>query len=383
VWAFVERMNLNAFYEGIKAVEGEAGRSPTDPKVLVALWLYATIKGVGSAREIVRLTECHDVYRWLRGGVPLNHHMVSDFRVDHAKALDDLLTQSITVLLNAELVTLERVAQDGTRVRASAGGSSFRRRKSLEECLKTAQEQVAWVEREADQADVSHARERAARERAAQERLKRVEHALQRLPEAEARRDRKSKEARVSTTDPEAKIMKMGGGGFFPAYNVQFATDAASAAVVGVTVTNSPADAHQMAPMVEDIERRCGRKPAEYLVDAGYTDFKSIEEAEAAGVLVFGPVLSGGDPAKRPDPLVPTKKDSEAIVRFRLRMASEEGKKTYKERAQVAELTNAEAKDKRGLSRFLVRGLAKVTSVAMWTALAINLVRLRAAGLIQ
>jgi transposase len=385
VWAFVEQMELTGFYEPIKAREGLVGRSPTDPKVLIALWLFATTDGIGSAREVERLTECHDAYRWLRGGVPLNHHMLSDFRVAHQKALDELMTQSIAVLLNAGLVTLTRVAQDGTKVRANAGTSSFRRKHSLERCLREAEKQVEQVQRDAPSADGSGTvREQAARQRAAEDRRRRVELALQKLPEAEARRDRKSKEARVSTTDPEARVMKMGDGGYRPAYNVQFATDVAGAAVVGVSVVTSPADAQQMPPMLQDIERRCGLKPKEYLVDGGYTDFKSIETATAEKVVVYGPVPHGGPPKKGEapkDPLVPTEKDSEAVRLFRLRMASDEGKNAYRQRAQTAELTNAEAKA-RGLTQFLVRGLGKVTCVALWMGLAINIVRLRAVGLL-
>lgn len=387
VWAFVERLDLSGFYARIKAREGRAGRTPTDPRVLVALLLYAAIDGVHSAREIVQLTHLHDAYRWLRGGVPLNHHMLSDFRVAHPQALDSLLTQCITVLLHHELVTLKRVAQDGTRVRASAGTGSFHGEDSLQRCLVQAQEQLAWVRREGERADAGKraAREAAAQERAAQERLERVEEALRQLPEVQARCDKRTKRARVSTTDPDARVMKMGDGGYRPAFNVQLASDVDSSAVVGVDVVNSPADAHLMPPMLQEIEARCGSLPEEYLIDAGLIDFDSLERADALDVLVYGPLPNSGRPPKgrpKPDPAVPRADDSVAVAHFRLRMASPEAKRLYRRRGEVAERTNAEVKDKRGLTHFLVRSLGKVKCVALWTALAYNVALLHSHQLI-
>jgi transposase len=387
VWAFVERLDLGGFYAPIKAREGRAGRTPTDPQVLVALLLYAAIDGVGSARDIDRLTHLHDAYRWLRGGVPLNHHMLSDFRVAHPEALDNLLTQSIAVLLHHELVTLKRVAQDGTRVRASAGTGSFHGEDSLQRCLVQAQEQLVWVRREGERADAGRraAREAAARERAARERLARVEEALRQLPEVQARADKRTRKARASTTDPDARVMKMGDGGYRPAFNVQLASDVDSTAVVGLDVVNSPADAHRMPPMLQQVQARCGSLPEEYLIDAGFIDYDSLERADALDVLVYGPLPNPGRPPKgRPkqDPTVPRADDSSAVVHFRLRMATPEAKALYKRRGEVAERTNAEMKDKRGLTHFLVRGLSKVKCVALWTALAYNVALLHSHQLI-
>lgn len=385
VWAFVERLDLSALYAPIKAREGRCGRTPTDPRVLVALLLYAAVDGVGSARDIARLTQLHDAYRWLRGGVPLNHHMLSDFRVAHPQALDSLLTQSIAVLLHHELVTLKRVTQDGTRVRASAGAGSFHSADTLQRCLVQAQEQLEWVRREAHSNDGERRRARA-QERAAQERLSRVEEALRQLPEVQARADKRTKKARASTTDPDARVMKMGDGGYRPAFNVQLASDVDSSAIVGVDVINSPADAHRLPPMLQDIAARCGGTlPEAYLVDAGYVDFESLEKADALDVLVYAPLPNSGRPPRggpKPDPTVPRPGDSPAVVHFRLRMASPEAKRLYKRRGEVAERTNAELKDKRGLTRFLVRGLGKVKCVALWTALAYNVALLHAHHLI-
>ncbi len=383
VWLFVERMDLSKFYEGIQAVEGGAGRAATDPKVLVALLLYGMTQGIGSAREIERLTESHDAYRWLRGGVPLNHHLLSDFRVKHQGALDKLLMQSIAVLLDVGAIGLERVAQDGTRIRASAGAASFRRKGSLERCLVEAQEQLEWVKRNEEGASD---RERAAQERAARERAARVEEALAQLPEIQQRRDEarnkqkvaKQGEVRVSTTDPDSRVMKMADGGYRPAYNFQFATDAKHGCVVGVRVTNSPADQQQLMPMVEDVTRRCGDTPAAWLVDAGYTTAANVSAADAVRTVLYGPILTSKE--GRETALIPRKTDSPAMALFRLRMASEEGKQMYRERARVAELTNAEVKHRFGVDGLLVRGLEKVTCIALWAGLACNVMKLVSLG---
>lgn len=373
VWAFVEGLDLKAFYAKIRAREGTAGRAATDPKILIALWLYATIDGVGSARALDRLCYAHEAYRWLRGGVSVNYHTLSDFRTGHRAALDDLLTQSIGALLNRGVVTLARVAQDGTRVRASAGVGSFRREGTLRECLTRAQKQV---ERTARQADTGLSREAAAQERAARERLERVQEALQVLPEIQAIKEKQGKRAksepRASMTDPEARVMRMGDGGYRPAYNVQFATDADSRAIVGVAVTNEGNDGRELLPMVEQIEQRTGQRPAAYLADGGYPKNDTVTRATERGITVYSP------PAKRPsgvDPATPCRGDSEADKAWRKRMSTDEAKAIYRERAATAEWTNADTRTHRTLDRFLVRGVTKVTSCALWVALAHNMIR--------
>ena len=282
IWSFLETLDLSAFYEPIKAVENRPGRPTTDPQVLLALWLLATVDGIGSARQLARLCEEHDAYRWMSGHVPINHHMLSDFRVAHQEALDDLLTQIIGSLMAAGAVRLERVAQDGMRVRASAGAASFRGAQGLKGCLKEARAQVDRLAQEREHPDPGVTRrERAARERVAREREKRVEEALSYLPRAQAKKERqqytkakaqrsKITKARVSTTDPETRVIKMPDGGFRPAYNVELATDSANGIIVGVGVTSSGTDAGQAAPMEEQLFRRTGRRPDSYLMDGGF-----------------------------------------------------------------------------------------------------------------
>lgn len=378
VWAYVERQDLKGFYEDIRAVEGGAGRSAIAPEILLALWLYATLDGVGSAREIARLSEAHDAYRWLCGGVQVNHHSVSDFRKDHDEALDELLSVSIASLMGAGVVKLKQVAQDGMRVRASAGAGSFRRKEKLEDHLEAARAEVARLkaELEADPAQAQRARE-AARQRAAKEREARLEKALARLAEIEEikkRQGKKPEEARASMSDAEATVMKMGDGGFRPAYNPQLASDADSLVIVGVDVATVGSDQGQMAPMIEQVTERCGRAPEAWLVDGGFVGHEQIDRASQSTV-VYGPVPEPKD--KTLDRHQAKASDSEAVAAWRERMGTIEAKAIYKRRAATAECVNAQSRN-RGLQQFQVRGLAKVKCVMLIFALAHNLMRMAA-----
>jgi len=376
VWEYVEGVDLVPLYEPIRAVEGRAGRDAIDQKILLALWLYATLDGVGSARQLDRLCSDHVAYQWICGGVSVNYHTLSDFRTGHTEFLDELLTRSVATLTHQDLVTLHRVAQDGMRVRASAGAASFRRRKTLEECQSEAQKQVESLrdELEADPG-ASSKRQEAARKRAARERSERIRRALDELPDVESKKKPAERDkARVSTTDPEARVMKMGDGGFRPAHNVQFATDTESQVITGVDVINTGSDQGQMSPMVEQHQERYGRAPDEMLVDGGFAKHDDIEKVSSPenGTEVYAPVQK---PKKGDrDPHAPRPGDSEVIAEWRRRMGTPEAKAIYKERASTAECVNAIARN-RGLRQFLVRGLAKVRAVALWFALAHNLMR--------
>lgn len=376
LWQALERLDLSQFYEPIQAREHEPGRPSTDPKVLLALWLYATSDGVGSAREVERLCREHHAYQWLRGGVPVNYHTLSAFRVGHERALDALFTQLLAVLLQQGLISLQRVSQDGLRVRASAGASSFRRRKRLSAWLAVAREQVALVKRFPTAGDGPDRRQAAAA-RAVAERETRVEQALAALGEIETQRaaqrgGRKATgEPRASVSDPEARIMKMPDGGFRPAYNVQLASEPGSQVIVGVQVTNQTSDQGQARAMLAEVEARTGQRPREYLADGGFADKRTVEHCHAQGVTFYGPVprRHGQDPA------VPRPGESEAIVQWRARMAAAESKPIYQERASTSERVNADVRTRRTLDRMVVRGLPKVFCVALWNALAYNLLR--------
>ena len=388
VWAFVERLDLSALYAEIGSVEGAAGRPAIDPKILMALWLYATLDGVGSAREIERLTEVHDAYRWICGGVNVNHHTLSDFRCRPVDLLDQLLTDSVAVLMHKGLAKLERVAQDGMRVRASAGAGSFRRRLRLKFWQEQARAQVQALKGEID-ADPNGAnrRRRAAQKRAAEERQKRVKQALEQLAQVEKQKNKKAgakkeneteeqykkrTEPRASSTDPEARVMKMADGGFRPAYNVQLSTTTDKQIIVGVEVNNCGSDAGQLSPMLDQVEKRYQQCPAEWLADGGFASDADIEDAHSGGTTVYAPVRHPRNSSR--EPYVPLPDDSEALAQWRQRMGSEAAKEIYKQRAATAECVNAIARG-RGLTQFLVRGLNKVKAVVLWYALAHNLMR--------
>lgn len=400
MWDLLGRMDLSGLYEQVKARGSRPGRAATDPKLLLCLWLYATSEGVGSARQLARLTTAHDAYKWICGGVSVNHDLLADFRVSHEAALDALLTQLLTVLLQAGLVTLRRVAQDGVKVRASAGASSFRTKKRLRQFELEAQSQVRRVKQLADE-DPSRARERAAERRAVEERSLRLEQALDQMRRREEKARRKAdeeqaprkpvepptsdqpmsrkhaKELRVSTTDPEARVMKMADGGFRPAYNVQLASDVDSQFVVGVSVSNNGTDYGELGPMVAQIEERLAPVD-EVLIDGGFVNLSTFDDLEKKGVTLYAPVARSR--SKDRDPHARKPNDTDRTFAWRTRMATEEAKEIYKDRAATAERINADLREHRGLTKLRVRGLNRVRPVILLMVLAYNLGHLAAAG---
>jgi transposase len=386
VWGYVERQNLSALFDAIKARGATPGRRAIDPRILFALWLYATLDGVGSGREVARLTREHDAYRWICGGVSVNYHALNDFRGANDALMDEVLSDNVAALASVGAITLERVAQDGMRVRADAGAASFRRQARLEEHHAQARELVQTLKAQA-QADPGQASRRvqAARLRAAQQREQRIAEALQRLPEMAAAKRRngdKPEDARSSTTDADASNMKMGDGGFRPAYNVQFATDCASQVIVGVQTVTAGSDMAQLAPMVEQVEKRLGQAPDQWLVDGGFPGHGQID-AVAGKTEVYAPVPRARPPKGRDDDeppapgseFAPKPGDSPAVAQWRQRMNSDLAREIYKDRAATAECVNAQARN-RGLLRMPVRGLAKVRCVVRLYALAHNLMRM-------
>lgn len=375
VWDFVESLDLSALEAQVQSVEGRSGRPAIDPRILLSLWLYATTEAVGSARALERLTQQHDAYRWICGGVGVNYHTLSDFRSGQGEFLDALLTQSVAVLMKQDLVKLERVAQDGIRVRANAGASSFRREPTLEECLKAAQEQVERLRKELEtNPEATSRRQAAARQRAAEDRKRRVQEALAQMPEAAAKKAKEKKDqARVSTTDADARVMKMGDGGFRPAYNGQFSVDTATQIVMGVEVSNHGSDQGKLVPMTEQLVERYEVVPSESLVDGGFAGLDDIEQASELGTTVYAPVSKPKKGSTR-DPYEPLPGDCPAVAQWRRRMGTPEAKEIYKDRAASVECVNALARN-RGLQRLLVRGLAKARAVLLWFAVAHNMMR--------
>ena len=395
VMAVVEKLDLRGFREPIKAREGSAGRDATDPELLVALWLYARIRGIGSARELARRCKDSAAFRWLCGGVTVNHRLLSDFRSDHGAALDELFTQVVASLVDKDVVRVSRVSQDGVRVRVSAGASSFRREERLEQLLQQARQHVAALRAQVD--SPAHAalsaRQRAARQRAAAEKLERLEQAVRQLPELKQKQAEaagragqgqrgqqiRARQPRASTTDAEARVMKMPNGGFNPAVNVQLAADTVSRAILGVEVTNEGSDNVGLSePMRRQVEERSGGKVTQHLIDGGYMRTEDIEQAQRAGVELFVPPKPARNAAKRGHELEPKRGDTEAVLSWKRRMASAEGKEIYKQRAATSETVNADLRTYRGLSQLTVRGLAKARCVALWCALAYNLMHFAA-----
>src|SRR5271157_1091574 len=396
VQAVVEKLDLSRFHEPIKARQGQAGRDATDPQLLVALWLYACICGIGSARELARRTVDSAAFRWLCGGVTVNHRLLSDFRTDHGAALDALFTQVIASLVDKEVVQVSRISQDGVRVRVGAGAGSFRREERLEELLDEARAHVDALRQQVDSPEYAAltARQRAARKRAATERLERLDQAMAQLPELKRKQSEAEKRAgqgkfgqkvrqrqpRVSTTDAEARVMKMPNGGFNPAVNVQLASDTESRAILGVQVSSEGSDSAGLSePLRRQVEQRSGGKVEQHLLDGGYLRTADIEQAQADGVELFIPPRMAKSPLRRGRELEPKRGDSKAVLEWKQRMCSEAGKETYKQRAATSETVNADLRSYRGLGQITVRGLVKAQCAVLWCALAYNILHFAAA----
>lgn len=380
IWRFVEGLDLKVLLARIRVELDGPGAPAIDPRILLTLWLYALSKGIGSAREIDRLCEEHDVFRWICGGVSVNHHTLADFRSNGGEALSDLLTQLLAALLKSGVVKSKRLSIDGLRVRANAGADSFRREPSLEKCLEVAKKRMKKAEKNA--ADPCRSkRKRAAQERAAQDQLDRAKAALAELPAVRASKKPKDREkARVSTTDPEARVMHMADGGFRPAFNVQTATDTESRLVVGVLVTNAGGDGGQLRPMLDEVEERLGERPEEVLVDGGYVNRQAIEACAKEGITVYAPV-----PQRRTEGanrFEPREGDQPGVVGWRERMNTREAKEVYKERSATAETVNADLATKHALKTMPGRGLDKALSTALLAVLTYNVLHALSMGVL-
>jgi transposase len=382
IWGYVQKLDLRKLEETVRARAHTPGQAPASPRLLLALWLYATSQGVGSARALARLCESHDAYRWLCGGVSVNYHGLADFRTAHPDLLEQLLIESVASLSMAGVIDFVESAQDGIKVRASAGASSFRRKKKLYKELKKAGRLVERLRQEGeDDPQASSRRIKAAQERAAREREARIAAALDQIAEIEAHRARGGRagrsnkkkgdeplEPRASTSDPDARVMKMADGGFRPAYNCQIASVAGGQIVIAVEASKAGTDRGLMRPVLGALAKRYGKRPRRHLVDGGYTHNGDIEWAADHGTKVYSPPIRSkhqSDPyAARPD-------DGPGLAAWRARMKSPHGKTVYKRRAQ-AECINARFRNW-GLLRFAVRGIEKVTTVLRWFALANNI----------
>jgi transposase len=388
VMGFVESLDLRPLYDAIKAREGEPGRPPPDPAVLLGLWLYATIEGVGSARQLERLARCDLAYRWIAGGVPLNYHGLSDFRVAQMEVLDRLLTESVTALIAEGVISLAEIAVDGTKVRANAGRGSFKTASKLGQVEAAVEQRLAALKAEIERdPEASSRRRRAAQERAAREVKERAERARVALDKVRAEKEKRAKthpqdeakksEPKVSLSDPDARNMRFPDGAIRPAYNAQIAVAPKEGIIVSVEMTDRRNDAGLAVPMVDDMVRRFGTAPNNLLIDTHYAtceDVAALASHAAGPVKVFAPTpTERGDvsPATLAKRKSQRAREPESVKEWRSRMATQTGQDVFRLR-KLIERVNGNLKN-HGFGFIPVRGLIKAKAIALWHALANNL----------
>jgi transposase len=376
IWAAMLVLDWSKFEQAIAARGSTPGRPATDPRVLATLWLQGLMDNVSSGRQLEELCQNHAVYQWIRGGLSINYHTLNDFRTDNAEAVDELFTQVLGRLMHKGLISVGTITQDSVPIRASAGSRSFGTRSTLEKKLAEASDLVKALGRLADESPSQAAeRQRIAQERAAERRAQQIKDAMEELTkveEAKARQKNKASKhrpAKASTTDPEARIERMPDQGFRPVHKMQFAQDPDSRAIVGVAVGSN--DKEEGAKMREQVERRTGATVHTHIYDGNYLKHDEIDKARGEGRTILVPVPK---PRKKDqDRYAPRKDDSEAVAEWRQRMNTPEAREQYGVRASTCETVNADIKTHRGVGRLLVRGTKKVLNVALWSALAYNL----------
>ncbi len=385
VWKYVEKLNLSKFLINIDSVEGGAGRPSIDPRVLLALWLYATIEGIGQGRVIERYCTEHNAFRWICGGLNISYHTINDFRASNGEPLNELITQSVTMLLAQNLVSLEGISQDGIKVRAHAGASSFRRRSTLKELQEVVRAHVEKLNknREENCSEIL-SRKRIIEQQKAADREKRINQAIDHVEQIRKEKENSLKKQRkkltekdktkirASVTDPESRVMKMGNGGYCPAYNVQLATDINTHVIVGLEVSNNCGDRGLMSRMQKKVIDTFKIKPKKWLVDGGYTQHEDIDKVGKLNhdCEIYMPPRN----AHNPDSYVPKDDDSNDVKKWRIRMGTIEAKEIYKSRAATSEFVNANLRNK-GLQHFFVRTLAKVTANMCIFVITHNMIR--------
>lgn len=369
LWGIVSQLELSSFLSEAKALEGHQGRDQTSVQMLLTLWLYAISVNVGSGREIERRLASDPAFQWIAGDKRVGRTTLNEFRVRHPKAIEKVFTDVLGVLMSKGLVSLDVVAQDGTRVRASASSPSFRSASALSDCRRQAALHLRAVLAQADETDdVQRQRAREAKARDFQRRVDEAAAVVRELQEGNF----SEKTVRASTTDAEARVMKMPGSGFAPAYNVQLATagdpEGGARTIVGVRVTNVGSDYGSVGPMIDDIERKCGKRPTIVLADNGHASSADIQAAADRGVTAF--IAPQGRSMTKP----PNPREDPAIASWRERMRTDEAKQQMRGRASLCELSNAHIKTRFSMASLLVRGLTKVTCMVLLSALTANLV---------
>lgn len=388
VWAYVEKLDLSKALNKIESFNDCKGRPAVDPRVLVALWLFATIEGIGSARVLAAYTKDHICFKWICGNIPIERKTISDFRTNNNELFEDLLAQGVAILVHSNQVCLKEIAQDGLRVRANASKHSFHRIKTIKQQYIEAKQRVESLKKELeDDPNQCNSRQKANRKRIAEERLKKIEEAKENLEQSireinQNRIKHKKKvlttkeraEIRSSDTDPEARKMKMPDGSFHPAYNFQYAVATNCNVIVGLDVLQAGTDGGQMMPMFNQIKARYGVIPERYLVDGGFKNKLDVEYIAKEGCEIYMPVQKAvkGKPAK--EPFTPKENESKEVGEWRQRMGKPESNEIYKKRASTVELLNANLR-RFGLYRMCVRGLTKAKGIANMFAVSYNMLR--------
>jgi transposase len=446
IWDLTGELDLSGFYRKIRSKEGKAGSPAWDPRLLLSVWLYAYSEQVTSAREVARLMEYEPGLMWLSGLGEVNYHKLSEFRAEYPEELRRLMAELLGALSQEGIVKLECVAHDGTKIQAQAGSDTFRRGATLEKEIAKAQRMVEELDRQPETGPAENPRREAARQRAARERSERMKQAAEQLEKIRAGKDREKerKEARVSLSEPEARIMKHGNdGGMAPSYNVQISVDAKEKIIVGIELTQSSSDSGSLQPAMEQVKEAMGRYPDKVVADGGFTNQASITEMNQSPMDFYGSLAepevrqaasmkaAGIDPAFRPNAFqvqaesktlqCPAGKileyvrqskkgdttywqyqaegkdcsgcdyqkqccrrpeqgrlvsirmtENVGVAAFREKMKSEAAQDIYKKRGPVAEFPNAWIKDKLGIRKFRLRGMAKATTEAMWGAFTYN-----------
>ena len=384
VWLLVQELDFAAFHARVKAVEGHPGKPPFRPDVLFALWLYACLRGVGSARDLHRRGAEDLPFQWLCGGDLPDYHTLADFYSDHEERLRDLFVSHVAALRSQGLIDLKCVTVDGTKVPGDAGAENFHREPTLQRHRAEAEAYVAaWEQQRVDVQGLS-ARQQAARRRAARERAERLRravdavHAVQQQRAAAHRQDPPPEEARASETDPDVRRMKFPHGGFELAYNVQTVLDLRNELIVTTTVTNQQSDNGLLRPMLEQVEQEQGSKPQEVLADSGFVDADAIDHLEEAGVRVMMPPKNEKKELRAgKDPYAKKRRDKPRVAAWRARMGTTPARETYRKRCGPAERVHAWM-EQRQWRRFRLRGLGKARLEALWQAWAHNAGRLLA-----
>lgn len=388
IWTYVENLDLSKSILKINSFEGCAGRSAIDPKILVTLWLYATVEGIGSARTLARYTNEHTAFKWICGNVAIERKTISDFRTTNGDLFDELLAQGVAILVDAGEVTLKEIAQDGLRVKANASKKTFHRKKTIQESYKDAKNRLAILKKELEEEPNKFSeREKATKQRVARERLGKLKAAQENLKQLLAKSDdsrKKNKkkvlseeekeEIRVSTTDPEARKMKMPDGSFHLAYNFQFSVDTAKTIIVGVDVVQAGTDGGQMLPMYTQIKDRYGVIPERYLADGGFKSKTDVEEITRDGCKVYVPLQARANGKEIKKVHEARRCESKEVEEWRSRMGEKEAQDIYKRRGSTIEICNARLR-KYGLYRLCVRGLEKAKDMAKMFAVAHNMMR--------